>query len=90
MTKTELVKAIATTTGKTQKDVAEFVDAFTGAVTDSLAKGEDVALVGFGSFKVSEVAERTARNPQTGENIVVPKHNRVSFKVGSKLKLAVK
>lgn len=90
MNKTELIAAIAAKTGATKKTTGEFVDAFVTAVTETLTAGNDVALTGFGKFVVSEVAERTARNPQDGSEIVVPAHNRASFKVGKALKDAVK
>lgn len=90
MNKSDLVSAMAEVTGMTKKDTAAAVDAFIEVVSETLEKGEDVALVGFGTFKVKERAARKGRNPQTGEEIDIPASNVVSFKVGKTLKDAVK
>lgn len=82
MNKGDLVSAMAEVTGMTKKDTAAAVDAFIEVVSETLEKGEDVALVGFGTFKVKERAARKGRNPQTGEEIDIPASNVVSFKVG--------
>lgn len=58
-------------------------------MTDSLKKGEDVSLVGFGTFTVSERAARTGRNPQTGAEIKIEASNVPKFRAGKKLKDAV-
>lgn len=90
MNKGDLVSAMAEVTGMTKKDTAAAVDAFIEVVSETLEKGEDVALVGFGTFKVKERAARKGRNPQSGEEIDIPASNVVSFKVGKTLKDAVK
>lgn len=90
MNKGDLVSAMAKVTGMTKKDTAAAVDAFIEVVSETLEKGEDVALVGFGTFKVKERAARKGRNPQSGEEIDIPASNVVSFKVGKTLKDAVK
>lgn len=90
MNKGDLVSAMAEVTGMTKKDTAAAVDAFIEVVSETLEKGEDVALVGFGTFKVKERAARKGRNPQTGAEIDIPASNVVSFKVGKTLKDAVK
>lgn len=90
MNKGDLVSAMAEVTGMTKKDTAVAVDAFIEVVSETLEKGEDVALVGFGTFKVKERAARKGRNPQSGEEIDIPASNVVSFKVGKTLKDAVK
>lgn len=90
MNKGDLVSAMAEVTGMTKKGTAAAVDAFIEVVSETLEKGEDVALVGFGTFKVKERAARKGRNPQTGEEIDIPASNVVSFKVGKTLKDAVK
>ena len=90
MTKKDLVKAMATKAGTTQKDMAAAVDALTAVITETLAKGEDVALVGFGAWKVKDVPASVKRNPQTGEPINVEAHKRVAFKAGTALKETVK
>ena len=90
MNKGDLVSAMAEVTGMTKKNTAAAVDAFIEVVSETLEKGEDVALVGFGTFKVKERAARKGRNPQSGEEIDIPASNVVSFKVGKTLKDAVK
>ena len=69
MNKTELVKAISEKSGSTQKDAENFLNAFIESVTESMKKGEDVAIIGFGTFSVAERAARTARNFRTNELI---------------------
>jgi DNA-binding protein HU-beta len=90
MNKDELVKAVAEKTGFTQKDAKACVDAFTAVVTDALKAGDPVTLVGFGTFKVADRAERTGRNPQTKEAIIIPATKVPVFKAGAPLKAAVK
>ena len=69
MNKAELVMAIADKTQMTKKDAEAAVVAAVEAVTEALANGERVQLVGFGSFEVKVRAERTGRNPQTGAEV---------------------
>lgn len=88
MTKTELVSVIAEKNGVTKVAAGEAVKLFISGVTAAIENGDDVALTGFGTFKVTEVPERAGRNPQTGEALVVKAHNKVSFKPSSKLKEA--
>ena len=64
MNKAELIAAIAAKTGETKKSAEEAVNAFVSVVTEALAKGEKVQLVGFGSFEVRKRAARKGRNPQ--------------------------
>lgn len=90
MNKNDLVSAMAEKTGMTKKSTAEVVDAFTSVVAEALVKGEDVALAGFGAFKVKDRAARTGRNPQTGETIDIPASKAISFKAGKGLKDAVR
>ena len=90
MNKGDLVSAMAEVTGMTKKDTAAAVDAFIEVVSETLEKGEDVALVGFGTFKVKERAARKGRNPQTGEEIDIPASKTVAFKAGKTLKDIVK
>ncbi len=89
MNKSELVKAISEKSGSTVKDTEKFLNAFIETVTESMKKGDDVALVGFGTFSVAERAARTARNFRTKEIIDVPASKTVKFKVGKNLKDAV-
>ena len=90
MNKTELVAAIAEKTGLTKAAADKAVAAYAEAVTEALAKGEKVQLIGFGTFEVREKAESVARNPKTGEAITVAAHNAPAFKAGTALKKAVK
>lgn len=86
MNKTELVAAMADQTGLTKKDAEAALKAFTDIVSGELKNGGDVALVGFGTFKVSERAARTGRNPLTGEEIQIAASKVPSFKAGKALK----
>ncbi len=90
MNKSELVKAISEKSGSTVKDTEKFLNAFVETVTESMKKGDDVALVGFGTFSVAERAARTARNFRTKEIIDVPASKTVKFRIGKSLKDAVK
>ncbi len=90
MNKVELVEAMATQAGITKKDAEAALNAFTGVVTEELKKGEKVQLVGFGTFEVAERAERTGRNPQTGEEMTIAACKAPKFKAGKALKDAVK
>ncbi|NBB14949.1 DNA-binding protein [Caulobacter sp. SLTY] len=89
MTKAELVAAIADGAGLTKTQAAAALEAFTGAVTTSLKKGEDVRLVGFGAFKSVSRAAGTARNPRTGETVKRPASKTARFQVGEGLKAAL-
>lgn len=90
MNKTELVAAVATKADLSKKDAEAVVKAVLDAVTEALADGEKVALVGFGTFEVKERAARTGKNPRTGEAIEIPASKVPSFKAGAALKNAVK
>ena len=89
MNKAELVEAIASEAKLSKTDARKALDAFITASTDSLKKGERVALVGFGSFKVSQRKARTGRNPKTGETIPVPAKRVVKFKPGEELAYSI-
>ncbi len=89
MNKTELVSAIAGKTGVKKEDAKKMVDAFVDVITEQLVAGDKVALVGFGTFEVSERGERVGRNPLTKENITIPASKQPKFKVGKALKDAV-
>ena len=89
MNKTELVEAVAASTGGSKADAARNVDAVLDTITKSLKKGDRVALTGFGSFEVRKRSARTARNPQTGEPIKVKASKVPAFKAGQGLKDAV-
>lgn len=89
MTKTDLVDQVAAKTNLTKKDAAAAVDAVFASITESLAQGEKVQIIGFGSFEVRERAERTGRNPQTGAEMTIPAKSVPAFKAGKQLKDAV-
>lgn len=89
MNKSELVNAIAAKSGLTKTDSSKALDAVTSAISETLAKGDSVQLVGFGTFSVSERAARTGRNPKTGEPLEISASNTPKFKAGKALKDAV-
>ena len=90
MNKSELIQAIADEAELSKHDAAEFVNAFVSVVTQELKDGNDVTLVGFDVFHVSERAERQGRNPQTGETLTIPATKKPRFRPGKPLKEAVK
>lgn len=90
MKKVELIRQIADKAGIKQKDAEKAVNAFTETVTEALKNGDKVALVGFGTFEVSERAARTGRNPQTGEPVEITASKLPKFKAGKALKDAIK
>lgn len=87
--KDELVKKISENSGLTEKDAEKALKGFTEAITDFLADGEKVQIVGFGTFEVSERAARTGRNPKTGEEIQIEAKKVPKFSAGKALKNAV-
>ena len=89
MNKSELIDAVAESADLSKASAGRAVDAFVEAVTGALKDGEQVALVGFGTFSVKERAARTGRNPQTGEPIQIKAATIPSFKAGKGLKDAV-
>ena len=89
MNKTELISAISEKVDMTKKDSEKFLKAFEEIVTDELANGGKVQLVGFGTFDVTERKEREGRNPQTGEPMKIEASRAPRFKVGKALKDAV-
>ncbi len=90
MNKTELIDALAAKVdGLPKTKIAALIDAFTETVSESLAKGDTVALIGFGTFKVSQRAARTGRNPQTGAELNIPASKAPTFSAGATLKAAV-
>ncbi len=89
MTKAELIQKVADRTGFTKKGSGRVVDAVVDAITGSLAAGEKVSLVGFGSFEVRSRSARKGRNPQTGQEITIPARRVPVFRAGKPLKDAV-
>ncbi|AQX54162.1 HU family DNA-binding protein [Priestia flexa] len=90
MNKTELVDAVATKSELTKQDSKKAVDALFETISNTLAKEEKIQLVGFGTFEIRKRAERTGRNPQTGEEMTIPASKVPAFKPGKELKEAVK
>lgn len=90
MNKTELVEAVAKSAELSKADANKAVDAVVDAVTEALAKGDKVTLIGFGTFETRERAARTGRNPRTGAEIKIAATRIPAFKAGKKLKDAVK
>jgi DNA-binding protein HU-beta len=89
MNKAQLIDAMADQAGLTKADAKKALDAFVNATTDALKGGDRVALIGFGSFAVSERSARTGRNPQTGKEIQIAAKKVVKFKLGAELGNAV-
>jgi DNA-binding protein HU-beta len=88
-TKAELVTAIAEKSGLNKNQAKDALEAFTSAVTDSLKKGDEVRLVGFGSFIPVKRAAGMARNPRTGATVPRAASNTARFRVGEALKGAL-
>jgi DNA-binding protein HU-beta len=89
MNKTELTEAVAAATDFTKADAARAVDAVLGTISNTLAGGDQVGIVGFGTFLVRDRAARTGRNPQTGAEIQIAAAKVPAFKPGKALKDAV-
>ncbi|ABE59394.1 MULTISPECIES: nucleoid-associated protein HU-beta [Chromohalobacter] len=89
MNKSELIEAIAASADIPKAAAGRALDAMVDTVTDSLKKGDSVALVGFGTFSVKERAARTGRNPQTGQTIEISAAKVPTFKAGKALKDSV-
>ena len=86
MNKTDLVNKVAEQTEATKKDVDKIISATLDAIGETLASGEKVQLVGFGSFEVRKRAERVGRNPRTKEEILIPARKVPAFRAGKTLK----
>lgn len=86
MNKGNFVSYIADKHNCTKAEAERVVDMFTSSVVGALGSGNEVSLVGFGNFSVSEVAARPGRNPRTGEVIQIKAYKQPKFKVGQKLK----
>ena len=87
--KNDLIGVVADKAGLTKADAGLAVDAVFDAITASLKKGEEVRLVGFGTFAVSKRKASVGRNPATGAEIKIPASNQAKFKPGKGLKDAV-
>jgi DNA-binding protein HU-beta len=89
MTKAELIAAISDGAGITRDQAKKSLDVFIESVTNSLKSGEDVRLVGFGSFVATERKAGLARNPRTGETVQRAASKTARFRVGEGLKSAL-
>jgi len=87
--KNELVDAVATATELKKADAAKAVDSVFEAISSALKKGDEVRLVGFGTFSVQETKDRSGRNPRTGEKIEIAASKSAKFKAGKTLKEAL-
>ena len=89
MKKSDFITYISEKHTTTKADAEKVIDMFTTSVIGALGEGNEVSLIGFGNFSVSNVDARAGRNPQTGAIVQIPAYNQVRFKVGKKLKDAV-
>ncbi len=90
MNKADFIAAVAEKTGSTKKAAGEAVNVVLDTIVETLQKGEEVAITGFGKFHVVDVAEREARNPQTGETMTVAAHKAPKFKFASNVKAEIR
>ncbi|MGC6536355.1 MAG: HU family DNA-binding protein [Candidatus Puniceispirillaceae bacterium] len=89
MNKNDLISAVADSSGLSKADAGRAVDSVFGAIGDALKSGDEVRIVGFGSFSVAHRAASTGRNPRTGEPIQIAASKQPKFKAGAPLKAAV-
>lgn len=90
MNKTDLINAIAEKAGIRQADAKSALDATISTITEALAAGDKITLLGFGTFSVAEKAARTGFNPRTKQTIEIPARKAVKFKPGAELDAKVK
>ncbi len=90
MNKAELSAAVAAKTGMSKKDAEANTNAMFDVITETLKRGDKVQLVGFGTFEVKDRPARKARNPRTGEEIMIGAAKAPTFKAGKQLKESVK
>ncbi|RQS62534.1 HU family DNA-binding protein [Burkholderia sp. Bp8963] len=89
MNKQELIDAVSAATGDSKASTGAAIDAILAAVTHAVTRGDTVQLIGFGSFSTGARAERTGRNPATGEAITIAAAKTVKFTAGKAFKDAV-
>jgi len=89
MNKAELIEAVASATNLSKADATRATEGVLSTISNALSKGDQVTLVGFGTFSVRERAARTGRNPQTGAAIEIKASKTAGFKAGKALKDAV-
>ena len=89
MNKNDLVADVSANAGISKADSAKAVDAVFGSITGALQGGQEVRLVGFGTFSVTDRRASDGRNPRTGEKIHIPASKQPKFRAGKSLKQAV-
>lgn len=89
MNKSDLIAAVAAKTGETKKNAEASINAIVDVIAETLANGDKIQLVGFGSFEVRTRAARKGRNPQTGKEMKIAAKKAPVFKAGKALKDAV-
>jgi DNA-binding protein HU-beta len=89
MNKADFVQALAVKIGSSQADAAKSIDAVIAVISDTLARGDEIKLPGFGTFQVADRAATEGRHPRTGEKITIPASKQPRFKAGAELKRAI-
>ena len=89
MNKGDFIKFISENNNCTQGMAEKVINMFTSSVIDAISKGNEISLIGFGTFSVQKVEAREGRNPRTGNALKIGAYNQPKFKVGQKLKDAV-
>ena len=89
MNKNDLSAAVAASTGTSKSDAASIIDSVFDTIAGALKSGDNVQLVGFGSFSVADRAAREGRNPRTGETLQIAASKQPKFKAGKALKDAL-
>ena len=89
MNQAELIASVAERAGLTKADAGKAVEALVATITDALKRGDEVRIAGFGSFAISERAERQGRNPQTGAQITIAASRAARFTAGKAVKDAL-
>ena len=89
MTKSDLINAVAESTGITKKDTEKVISSVISNITSALVSGEKVQIVGFGTFETRDRKEREGRNPSNGQPMTIPASRVPAFKAGKSLKDAV-
>jgi DNA-binding protein HU-beta len=90
MNKTDLIQMVAEKTALSKKDSEKAVSAVLGGIMETVANGDKVQIIGFGTFEKRERAEKTGRNPSTGEQIHIPATSVPAFKAGKAFKERLK
>lgn len=85
MNKGELIEKVANDSDMSKADTEKILNSILGTITEAVAAGDKVTLIGFGTFSVSDRAARQGRNPQTGQSIQIAARKVVKFKAGTKL-----